>query len=90
MLSHATTLPQLIGLSIPVLYDSSCRDMNKCLLTTDMEPMTDQSKDTTKIQLGESMSLIVVTYSNMSEGCLQVQKQLKDSCYNHQIPPLNE
>ena len=35
------------------------------------------------------MSLIVVTYSNMSEG-LQEQKHLKDSCCNHQILPPNE
>jgi hypothetical protein len=35
-----------------------------------MEPMTDQSKDTTKIQLGESMNFIDVTYRNMSQGLL--------------------
>jgi hypothetical protein len=45
MLSHATTLPQLIGLSIPVLYDSSCRDMNKYLFTPDRSLPTDQKND---------------------------------------------
>ena len=33
-----------------------------CLLTTDKEPMMGQSKDTTKVQLGEPMSFIGVTY----------------------------
>lgn len=34
-------------------------DMNKCLLTSDMEPATDQSNDTIKFQLGEPLSLLL-------------------------------
>lgn len=32
--------------------------------------MTDQSMDTTEIQLGEPLSFIGLTYSNMGEGLL--------------------
>jgi hypothetical protein len=44
-----------------------------CLLTSDREPTTDQSMNTTKVQLGDPMSFIGVTYRNMGEG-LQEQK----------------
>lgn len=37
------------------------------LFTPDREPMTDHSSDATKVQLGESMSFIGVTYRNVDE-----------------------
>lgn len=40
------------------------------LLAPDREPMTDQSLDTTKVQLGEPMSFIGFIHKNMSEGLL--------------------
>lgn len=36
-------------------------------LTGDREPMADQSKDTTKIQLGEPMSLLEVTHKSRND-----------------------
>ena len=41
-----------------------------CLLTTDRELLTVQSTNTTKVQLGEPVSFIGVTYRNMGEGLL--------------------
>ena len=59
------------------------------LFTPDKEPKKDQSTYRTRVQLCKLMSLIVITYINMSKG-LQEQKHLKDSCCNHQILPPNE
>lgn len=44
------------------------------LLTTDTESITDQSLSTTKVQFGELISLIGVTYKNVGENYLQEQK----------------
>ena len=44
--------------------------VNKHLLTPVREPITDQSKDPTGVQLGEPMSSIEVTYRNVGEGFL--------------------
>ena len=56
-----------------------------CLLTSEWNPTTDQSTDTTKVQLGEPMSFIGVTYRNMGEelliGTEMTQRQL-----HHQGP----
>ena len=40
------------------------------LFTPDREPMTEQSVDTTKVQLGELMSFTGTSYRSMSEGYL--------------------
>lgn len=49
--------------------------------------MTDQSADTTKVQLGEAMSFIVVTYRTVEEGLfagtVMISRQL-----HHQAPHL--
>lgn len=41
--------------------------------------MTNQSIDTTQVQLGELMSFIGVTYKNIDEGSLTVVERLQDS-----------
>lgn len=41
-----------------VWWHYSRRDMNKPLLTQDMEPMTDQNTDTIKVQIGEPVILL--------------------------------
>ena len=46
--------------------------------------MTDQS--TTKVQLGEPMSFIGVTYRNMGEGLLTGAEMTQGQLY-HQSPP---
>ena len=60
-----------------------------CLLTPDKEPTTGQILDTTKIQLGEPMSVIRVTIGNMDNGLLIIaempQRQL-----HHKVPPQSE
>lgn len=48
--------------------------MNESILTPDKAPMTYQSEDTTKFQLGEPLNFIAVTYKSMGEGLLPVQK----------------
>lgn len=48
----------------------SCGDVNKCPLTPNREPTTDQSKDTTEVQLGELMSFIEVTYRYVGQELL--------------------
>ena len=37
------------------------RNMDKCLVTPDREPITDQLKDATKVQLDEPMGFMGVT-----------------------------
>lgn len=41
-----------------VKWHCSQRDMNQCLLTFDNELMTEQSKDTAKIEMDEPVSFI--------------------------------
>ena len=41
-----------------------------CLLTPDRDLTRDQCTDTTKVQLGEPMSFIGVTYRSVGEGLL--------------------
>lgn len=48
--------------------------------------MTDQSADTTKVQLGEAMSFIVVTYRTVEEG-LFAGTVMTSSQRHHQAPP---
>jgi hypothetical protein len=50
------------------------------------KPMTDQSADTTKVQLGEAMSFIVVTYRTVEEG-LFAGTVMTSSQRHHQAPP---
>ena len=38
-----------------------------CVVIPDMEPMTDQSTDSTKVYHGELISFIGVTYRNMGK-----------------------
>jgi hypothetical protein len=57
-------------------------------LIPDREPTTDQSTDATK--LSEPMNFIGVTYRNMSEGYLQEQKWLKDSCITKVHPSMGD
>ena len=45
-------------------------------------PMTDQNKDTTKIQLGEIMSFIGVTYRNMGAGLLAGTEMTQRKLYH--------
>ena len=47
------------------------------LLTPDSDPMRDQNTDTMKIQCGQPVSFIEVTYRTMDKE-LQEQKWLKD------------
>jgi hypothetical protein len=39
-----------------------------------MKPTTDQNKDTTKLQLGETMGFVGVTYRKMDEALLKETK----------------
>lgn len=48
--------------------------------------MTDQSKDTTKIQLGESVNFIEVIYRNMSQGLLTVAEITQRQQLDRQKP----
>lgn len=60
--------------------------MQPTLLTPDRDTMTDQSTDITKVQFGEPVSFVGVTYKNMGESLLLggeiTQRQL-----NHQRAP---
>lgn len=55
-------------------------DTNQCLLTPGRILTTNQTMDTIKVQLGEPISFIGVTYKNMGEGFLTgaevIQRQL--------------
>lgn len=44
--------------------------MSRDLLTSDKESITEQSKDSTEVQLGKPVSFIGVSYRNMAEGSL--------------------
>lgn len=48
----------------------SWRDMNQCPFTLDSKLMTDQCKDTHKVQHSEPMNITQVTCRNMSERLL--------------------
>jgi hypothetical protein len=48
--------------------------MNNHLLTLYKELMADQTKDASKIHLGETVSFIGVTYRNTVQGSLLEQK----------------
>lgn len=41
--------------------------LHRHLLTNDRDPMADQSADSTRLQLGEPLSFIWVTYRNIGE-----------------------
>lgn len=43
---------------------------NTYFYSTQRDPRTDQSRNTTKVQSGKSMSFIGITYSNVCEGLL--------------------
>lgn len=50
------------------MKDFSRRDTTLTyLLTSDKEPLIDQSMDTTKVQLGEPMNFTEISYRNMVE-----------------------
>lgn len=44
--------------------------MHKHILNPDGEPTTDQSEDVTKVQIGESLNFIRVTYRDMGDELL--------------------
>ena len=48
--------------------------------------MTDQSKDTTKVQLGKPMSFIGIIYRNMGEGLLK-EAEMSQRQVRHQSLP---
>lgn len=54
------------------------------LVTPDRDPITDQSTDTTKGQLGEPMNSLGFVYRNMGErlltGAEMTQRQLHHQC----------
>lgn len=56
------------------------------LLTPDMEPTIDQTTDATKVQFGEPMSFIRVTYKNMVE-MLRIRGEMTQRQLHHQSPP---
>ena len=56
------------------------------LLTPDRKPMTDQTPDTVKHQLGEPMSLTEVIYRNVGEG-LFTGAEMTQGQLHHQHPP---
>lgn len=56
------------------------------LLTPDRKPMTDQSSDTIKHQLGEPMSLTEVIYRNAGEGLFTGAERTQGQLH-HQHPP---
>ena len=57
-----------------------------CLLTPDREHMTDECKDTPRIQLRETISFIGITYRSLGEGLLtgteMTQRQLHHQAYS--------
>jgi hypothetical protein len=55
------------------------------LLIPDKELMTDQSTDTTNIQLGEPVSFIHLTYWSIGEGLLTGEEMTQSQMY-HQGP----
>lgn len=63
-------------ISLPSKYLVSCLFhhfwgvMNKSILNPEKAPMTRQSEDTTKFQLGEPLNFIAVTYKCVAEGLL--------------------
>lgn len=60
----------LLAIIVFIVRCYSCRDVSKCLPTLNRELMEDESKDTTKTHLGESMNFIGATYRNMGQGLL--------------------
>lgn len=50
------------------LWHCSLEDRSKCLLTSDGEPTTEQSKESNKVQLSEPMGLTEVTDRNRGVG----------------------
>ena len=59
---------------------------NTHLFTLDRNPTTDQSTDTTKVQLGKPMSFIGVTYRTMGEGLLTRAEMTQRQVYLHSPP----
>jgi hypothetical protein len=59
------------------------------LFIPNREAMIDRSTDTTKVQRGEPMSLIGVTYRNMGEGLLPGAEMTQRQPH-HQSPPQHE
>lgn len=55
---------------VDVAILESCLLLNKHSLTPGRELTTDESKDTTKVQLDEPMCLVVVTYRNSGHALL--------------------
>jgi len=53
--------------------------MYKRLSTPDRDLMTDQSKDTSKVHLGDTIYFIGVAYRDTNEGLLTGPEWLKDS-----------
>lgn len=51
----------LLAIIVFIVWHYPCRDVSKCLLTLNRELIVDESKDTTKIHLGESINFIGVT-----------------------------
>lgn len=61
-------------------------DKNKHLFTPIREPTTDQSMDTTKIQLDEQIKYYW-DYGNRSEGLLKGTYMTQRQLYHHSLPP---
>lgn len=60
-----------------------------CLLPSHREPATDQSKDTSKIQLSKPMAFIRVPCRNMSERLL-TEAEMTQRQLHHLCPPQHE
>lgn len=56
------------------------------LLTPDRDTMTDESTDITKVQFGEPVSFVGVTYRNMGESLL-IGGEITQRQLNHRRPP---
>lgn len=73
-----------------LLYDKTFPGKTKHtgLLIPDRESMTDQSMDTSKVQVGKPVSFIGVAYRIVCQGYLPKQKCLKESCISKALTKL--
>ena len=72
-----------------VLWPNFLWTEQTCLHTLNRDHMTNQSTNITKVQLGEPMSFIGVTYRNMGEGSCTGAEMTQRQLY-HQGPPQHE
>ena len=68
------------------LFLGSC---DECLLTPDREPRAEQSRDTTKVPFGESVSCIGATHRSVCEG-LVIEAEMTQKQLHHLSPPQDE